>query len=88
MCLAVPGQLEAVQQRDGARTGQVTFGGVTREVALDFVPEADVGDWVLVHVGFALGVIDAEEAARTLEDLGRVAELAEGAAPPDDERAP
>jgi hydrogenase expression/formation protein HypC len=73
MCLAVPGKILEAQERDGARVGHVQFGGITRPVYLDFVPEAAVGDYVLVHVGYAISRVDAAEAERTyrlLEELG------------------
>lgn len=69
MCLAVPGQI--VHIHDGGdpllRTGQVNFGGVVRDVNLAYVPEAAVGHYVIVHVGFALSVLDEEEAQATLD---------------------
>ena len=73
MCLAVPGKILEAQERDGMRVGRVQFGGIVREVSLDFVPEAAVGDYVIVHVGFAISRVDADEAARTyklLEEMG------------------
>jgi len=73
MCLAVPGKIQAVEERQGSRVARVEFGGISRPVVLDFVPEATVGDYVMVHVGFAISRVDAEEAARTyrlLEELG------------------
>jgi hydrogenase expression/formation protein HypC len=73
MCLAVPGKILAITETAGRRVGRVDFGGVTREAALDFVPEADEGDYVVVHVGFAISRIDEEEARRTyelLEEMG------------------
>ena len=69
MCLAIPGKVLSKEDRDGALMGRVDFGGITREVQLDFVPEVEVGEYVIVHVGFALSRLDAEEAARTLELL-------------------
>jgi hydrogenase expression/formation protein HypC len=77
MCLAVPGQLIEVTETDPVkRAGRVDFGGVAREVSLAFVPEAKVGDYVVVHVGFALSVLDQEEAQRTLEDFAAITALA------------
>ena len=68
MCLAIPGELISVSGKgDMDRKGKVKFGGVTREVSLAFVPEAVVGDWLIVHVGFALSRLDREEAERTLD---------------------
>ncbi|OFV79519.1 MAG: hydrogenase assembly protein HypC [Acidobacteria bacterium RIFCSPHIGHO2_12_FULL_67_30] len=72
MCLAVPGKIQAVEERQGSRVARVEFGGISRPVVLDFVPEATVGDYVMVHVGFAISRVDADEAARTyrlLEEL-------------------
>lgn len=66
MCLGVPGRITSVQGEDLARSGRVDFGGVVREVSLAYVPEADVGDWVVVHVGFAIATVDEAEAERTL----------------------
>jgi hydrogenase expression/formation protein HypC len=82
MCLAVPGRIQAIEERQGSRLARVEFGGINRTVALDFVPEAGVGDYVMVHVGFAISRVDAEEAARTyqlLEELGLLE--AEGVTP-------
>ena len=77
MCLAIPGQILEAREIDGSRVGRVQFGGVTREAYLDYVPEAQVGDFVIVHVGFAISRVDAEEARRTyelLEQMGAIAE--------------
>jgi hydrogenase expression/formation protein HypC len=77
MCLAIPGKIVEKQERDGALLGRVDFGGVIREVHLDFVPEAEVGDYVIVHVGFALSRLNPEEAERTfqlLQELGALEE--------------
>ena len=83
MCLAVPGKILSVDAQDGSRTARVQFGGIVRQVRLDFVPEAAVGEFVIVHVGFALSRVDADEAARTLELLQSLGlledELAAGA---------
>jgi hydrogenase expression/formation protein HypC len=73
MCLAVPGKIIETEVVNGVRLGRVQFGGIFRQAYLDFVPEAAVGDFVLVHVGFAISRIDAEEAAETyrlLEQAG------------------
>ncbi len=77
MCLAVPGKILETEEINGSRIGRVQFGGVTRQASLDFVPEAAVGDYVIVHVGFAISRLDAEEAARTyqlLESMGLLEE--------------
>lgn len=69
MCLAVPGKIEEIREDDGLKTGRVNFGGVVKKICLDYVPEAKVGDYVIVHVGFALSIIDAETAELTLADF-------------------
>jgi hydrogenase expression/formation protein HypC len=77
MCLAVPGQILEVEQQLNNRVGTIQFGGITRQAYLDFVPEANVGDYVIVHVGFAISRVDAEEARRTydlLEQMGLLEE--------------
>ncbi len=72
MCLAVPGQILSIQGEDLERTGRVSFGGVVKEVNLSCVPEARVGDYVVVHVGFALSVVDEAEARQTFEYLRQI----------------
>jgi hydrogenase expression/formation protein HypC len=72
MCLAVPGKILEAADRGWNRVAKVDFGGVTCEVLLDFVPEAVPGDYVLVHVGFALSKIDEAEARHTLELLEKL----------------
>ena len=75
MCLAIPGLILEATSDPLMRTGRVDFGGVVKEVNLAFTPEAKVGDYVLVHVGFALTVIDAAEAAKVFEHLDRIGEI-------------
>jgi hydrogenase expression/formation protein HypC len=82
MCLAIPGSVETTFARDGVRFGRVAFGGIRRDVCLEYLPEAVVGDFVLVHVGFALSVVDPEEARRTFEALAELGGLTELDAPP------
>jgi len=77
MCLAVPGKLISVSGEDLNRSGRVSFGGVIKEVNLAFVPEAEVGDYVIVHVGFALSKVDAAEAQRVFEYLEAMGDLGE-----------
>ncbi|MFN8039041.1 MAG: HypC/HybG/HupF family hydrogenase formation chaperone [Acidimicrobiales bacterium] len=75
MCLGVPGQVTSIDDAAALATGIVDFGGARREVCLAFVPEVQVGDHVLVHVGFALSVLDPDDAARTralLAEIGAV----------------
>jgi hydrogenase expression/formation protein HypC len=69
MCLAIPGKILSSDMSNGVRVGRVQFGGITREACLDFVPQAAVGDYVIVHVGFAISVVDREEAERSYELL-------------------
>lgn len=78
MCLAIPGRVLEEFDRDGMRMARVQFGGIVREASLDYVPAAKTGDYVLVHVGFAISTVDAEEAARTyqlLQDMDQLTEL-------------
>ena len=77
MCLAIPGKILSEEQVGLTRIGRVQFGGITRDTSLDLVPEATVGEYVLVHVGVAIQKIDAEEAARTLELLREMGALEE-----------
>jgi hydrogenase expression/formation protein HypC len=81
MCLAIPGKILDTAERNGSRIARVQFGGITREAYLDFVPEAQSGDYVMVHVGFAISRVDAEEAARTYQALESMG-LLEGELPP------
>jgi hydrogenase expression/formation protein HypC len=71
MCLAVPGKIISVSGGDEPlmRMAKVSFGGVVKDVSLAYVPEAQVGDYVIVHVGFALNKLDEQEALRVLEDI-------------------
>ncbi len=80
MCLAVPGKVLGLSGDDPIlRTGRVDFGGIVKEINLAYVPEARIGDYVLVHVGFAITVIDEVEAARVFDALREIGELAEEA---------
>lgn len=69
MCLAVPGKIISITGEDLTRMGRVSFGGVLKEVSLAYVPEAQVDDYVVVHVGFAISKLDLEEAEQTLNYL-------------------
>ena len=75
MCLAVPGRVVELRGGDDLRVARVDFGGVVREASLAFVPEARVGDYVLVHVGFAISRIDEEAARKTFETLAELGSL-------------
>jgi hydrogenase expression/formation protein HypC len=78
MCLAIPGKIVSIDSDDPVvRRGRVEFGGVIREVSLACVPEAVVGDYVLVHAGFALNVVDEEQARLTLEFIQTAYESSE-----------
>jgi hydrogenase expression/formation protein HypC len=77
MCLAIPGKVAGIEEKDGNRIGRVQFGSIARHACLDFVPEAKDGDYVMVHVGFAISVVDKDEAERTyalLESMGLLAD--------------
>lgn len=86
MCLAVPGQVQSVYEADGARMGKLSFGGVVKDVCLAYLPDIAVGDYAIVHVGFAISKIDevtALETLRTFESLGLLREeLGEAGAVP------
>lgn len=66
MCLAVPGRIEEIYQKEGLKMARVDFGGVMREVCLDYVPEAKVGEYCIIHVGFAISLLSEAEAQETL----------------------
>jgi hydrogenase expression/formation protein HypC len=73
MCLGVPGQITHIYEEMGARMGKVNFGGIVKEVCLEYVPEAQIGDYTIVHVGFAITRLDEKSAQETLQmfqDLG------------------
>ncbi len=77
MCLGVPGCVVEIYEANGLRMGTADFGGVRREVCLSYVPEAGLGSYVLVHVGFAISVISEDEARETralLEEIGQIGE--------------
>ena len=69
MCLAIPGQIESIFDQDGLKMAKIFFGGVRRSACLEYTPFATVGDYVLVHVGFAISVIDEREAEQALKSL-------------------
>lgn len=80
MCLAVPGQVEAIRDDDGVRMGRVNFGGVRKDVCLACLADAAVGDYCIVHVGFAIAKIDEASARETLRTLAELGLLEEGLA--------
>jgi len=75
MCLGVPGKVVDVGEQDGIRMGTVDFGGITRSACLEYAPEVGVGSYVVIHVGFAIGVVDEEEAARSYALLAEMGNL-------------
>jgi hydrogenase expression/formation protein HypC len=75
MCLGVPGKIISIYASNGLPMGKGDFGGVTREVCLSYVPEARVGDYTLIHVGFALNLISEQEAQETLALLQEISEF-------------
>lgn len=75
MCLAVPGRLVEIQGEGDLRMGRIDFGGVVRQACLAYLPEAEPGDYVLVHVGFAISRIDEQAARETLEALRQIGEM-------------
>jgi hydrogenase expression/formation protein HypC len=77
MCLAVPGKVISISGENTTRVGVVSFAGVNKEASLAFVPEAEIGDYVLVHAGFAISVVDEAEAAQTLDYFRQIGELGE-----------
>ena len=83
MCLAVPGKIVSIEGSDPLlRSGRVDFAGIVKQINLSYVPEARIGDYVLVHVGFAISTIDEAEAQQVFEylrQMGELAELEEGA---------
>ena len=78
MCLAVPGKITSIEDRDGTLMSIVDFGGIKKDVCLQYIPDAEVGQYVVVHVGFALSMIDVKEAERNyrlIEALGQLDKL-------------
>ncbi len=75
MCLGIPGKIIDIYDTSGLRMGKVDFGGAVREVCLAYVPEAPVGDYVLIHVGFAISRISEEEALESMALLRQMADL-------------
>ena len=77
MCLGIPGKIIEIYEQAGLKMGRVDFGGVVKEACLAYVPQAQVGDYTIIHVGFALNVIDEEEAQKTLELFEQIGALDE-----------
>ena len=84
MCLAIPGRVVEIYEEKGLRMGKLDFGGTIRKACLQYLPEAGLGDYALVHVGVALSKVDEEDAARTyalLEEMGEIRAQFEGVEP-------
>jgi hydrogenase expression/formation protein HypC len=77
MCLGVPGKITEIYEKDNMKMCQIDFGGVSREACLDFIPEAKIGDYVIIHVGFAITLLSEEEAMETLELLREISDIEE-----------
>jgi len=77
MCLAIPGKILDTEEIGGLRIGRIQFGGVTRKAYLDYVPDAQPGDYVMVHVGFAISKVDEEEAERSYDLMAQMGLLQE-----------
>ncbi|HET9590684.1 MAG TPA: HypC/HybG/HupF family hydrogenase formation chaperone [Anaerolineales bacterium] len=75
MCLGIPGKIIEIYQKDFLRMAKIDFGGIFKEVCLAYTPEASVGDYALIHVGFAISLMEAEEARETLKLIKEVAEF-------------
>ncbi len=75
MCLAVPGKIIEIYEAGGLKMGKVDFGGVTREACLAYVPEVQVGDYTVIHVGFAINRLDEAEAQESLALLQEIVDL-------------
>jgi hydrogenase expression/formation protein HypC len=80
MCLAVPGRVESIRDEQGTRMGRVNFGGVVKDVCLAYLPDVAVGDYTIVHVGFAISKIDEASARATLQTFADLGLLEEGLA--------
>ena len=77
MCLGIPGKLLEIHEQDSMRMGNVEFGGITKEICLAYLPDVQVGEYVLVHVGFAISTIDEVEAREIFDYIAQIGELGE-----------
>ncbi len=84
MCLGVPGKIKEIYKKDNLRMARVDFGGVEREACLEYVPEAAVGEYIVVHVGFAISLLSEEEAHATLDLLREIMDLEQELGPEPD----
>jgi len=81
MCLAIPGKIVELEEGGSMRMGRIDYGGITRHACLAYIPDPQIGDYVMVHVGFAISKVDPEEAARAYQYLAEMDQLEEIAAP-------
>ena len=77
MCLGIPGKVIEIYQQENMKMGKVDFGGVVKETCLEFLPDIQVGDYTIIHVGFGISQLDEEEAQRTIEMLLEMEMLAD-----------
>lgn len=77
MCLGIPGKIIDIYEQNGLKMGKIDFGGVVREACLAYVPEAEIGQYTIIHVGFALNIIDEDEAQKTLALMSEIGILEE-----------
>jgi len=77
MCLAVPGKIVEIYEQGGLKMARVDFGGIFRETCLEYVPEAQVGEYCVIHVGFAISLLDEKDAMESLELLRQISDLEE-----------
>ena len=77
MCLGIPGKIEEMFEKNGMRMGKVDFGGVQKEICLEYLPDVKVGSYVIVHVGFAISEVDEEEAHKTMEMIREIEAMAD-----------
>jgi hydrogenase expression/formation protein HypC len=77
MCLGIPGKIITIYEDHGTKMAKIDFGGVSREACIEVIPEAQPGDWTIVHAGFALNLLSQEEAQETLDILEEMSDLAD-----------
>ena len=85
MCLGIPGKIEEMYEKNGMRMGKVDFGGVHKEICLEYLPDIQVGSYVIVHVGFAISEVDEEEAHKTMEMIREIEAMADDIPETDEE---
>ena len=88
MCLGIPGKITEIYENNGMTMGKVDFGGVIRETCLDFVPEVKIGDYTVIHVGFAISLLSEDDAQKTLAMLREIGQLGEELGLYDDDASP